>query len=68
MKLKSLASCGIQSRWLIFKDKVLIYQSKAKLDVNILFGNGTHLLGLEIRKMQVRSLYGNKNATFNSGL
>ena len=43
----------------MFKTELLIYQSKAKLNEKILFDKITHHLDLEIRKMLVRSLYGN---------
>ena len=38
----------------IFKTEMLIYQSKAKLDVKILFGKITHHLDPEIMKMLKR--------------
>ena len=44
----------------IFKSEFLIYQSKANLDEKILFGKVTHRVDLEIRKMPVRNLYGNR--------
>ena len=44
----------------IFKSEFLIYQSKANLDEKILFGKVTHHLDLEIRKLPVRGLYGNR--------
>ena len=34
----------------IFKTEMLIYQSKAGLDVKILFGRSTHLSDIEIQK------------------
>ena len=43
----------------IFKTKMLIYHSKANLDVKILFGIITYLIDPEIRKMLESSLYGN---------
>ena len=43
----------------IFKTKMLIYQSKANLDVKILFGNITDLIGPEIMKMPEKGLLGN---------
>ena len=38
---------------LIFKTEMLIYQSKANLDENFLFGKVTYQLDLETRKMLV---------------
>ena len=49
----------------IFKTKMFTYQSKANLDVEILFGKITDHLDQEIRKMLVRGLYGNQNRTWN---
>ena len=46
--------------------KCFIYQPKAKLDVNILFGEITHLLDLEIRKMPLKDMYVKENSTFHS--
>ena len=46
---------------------MLIYKSKASLDVKILFSKVAHLLDPEIKKMLLRGLYGNENATFHSG-
>ena len=46
---------------------MLIYQSKANLDEKILFGKITHHLNPEIRKMLVRSMFGNKDSSFHSG-
>ena len=51
----------------IFETKMLIYQSKAKLDVRILFSNIKHLIDPEIRKMLGKGLYGNHDSTFHSG-
>ena len=45
---------------LIFQTELLIYQSKASLDKKILFDKITHHLDLEISKMPVRGLYGNR--------
>ena len=59
--------CGIKCSELIVKAKMLIYQSKANLDANILFGNINQLIDPEIRKMMERSLYGNQNSTFHYG-
>ena len=44
----------------IFKTKMLVYQSKANLDGEILFDKITHLLGPKIRKMLIRRLCGNQ--------
>ena len=38
-----LVGCGIKSMWLEFKTEVLIYQSKAKLAEEILFGKSPRL-------------------------
>ena len=54
--------------WPIFKTETLIYQSKANLDVKILFGKITHLLNPEIRSMLVRGISEYENCTFDSGL
>ena len=48
--------CGIKFMLPIFKIEMFIYQSKAKLDMIILFGNFTHHLDPEIRKMLGRVL------------
>ena len=42
----------------IYETKTLIYQSTANLGVKIFFGNATHLIHPEIRKMLERSLNG----------
>ena len=42
-ELTGLLGCGIKSMLPIFETAMLIYQSKANLDVNILFGRITHL-------------------------
>ena len=44
----------------IFKTELLIYQSKANLDEKILFDRITHHLDLEIRKIPVSGLHGNR--------
>ena len=52
---------GIEmSRRQIFKIKMLIYQSKANLDKEILCGKITHHLDLEIWKMLVRGMFGKR--------
>ena len=60
-KLNHLEDCAIKSMWLLLKNKILIYQSKANLDMKILFGKITHLIDPKIRKTLERSLYGNQN-------
>ena len=42
-KFTLLEDCVIKSMWPIIKTKMLIFQSKAKLDEKILFGKITHL-------------------------
>ena len=44
----------------IFKTKLLMYQSKAKLDEKMFFGKITHREDPNIRKLPVRGLYGNR--------
>ena len=44
----------------MFKPEMLIYQSKANLDENILFGEIIHLEDPKNRKVSVRSLYGSR--------
>ena len=44
----------------IFKTKILIYQSKANLDENMLFGNICHIWDPRIRKMPVSGFYRNQ--------
>ena len=51
----------------IFKTEMFINQSKANLDMTILFGSIPHLTNPEIRKMLVKSMLGNKNSTLHSG-
>ena len=45
-----------------FKTNMLIYQSKANLDEKNLFRKIAHHLDLEIRKMLVRGMFGNKDS------
>ena len=45
---------------LILETKILIYQSKANLDVKISFDNITHLIDPEIRKMLEKVFLGTK--------
>ena len=42
-KVTRLAGYEMYSMWPIFKDEMSIYQSKANLDEEILFGKITHL-------------------------
>ena len=42
-KFSHSADYGIKSMWPIFKNKTLIYESKANLDEKILFAEITHL-------------------------
>ena len=42
-KFTRLAGCGIKSMWPIFKTEMLLDQSKANLDLKILFCMITHL-------------------------
>ena len=44
----------------IFKTELLIHQSKANLDEKLLLDEIAHLLNIEIRKVPVRGLYGNR--------
>ena len=59
-KFKRLVGCYVKRIGPIFKTELLICQSKANLDEKILFDKITHHLDLEIRKMPVRGLYGNR--------
>ena len=53
---------------LIFKNEMLIYQSKANLDDKILFGKITHHLEPEIWKILVKGMLRNEDSTkFHSG-
>ena len=54
---------GIKCMWQIFENKMLIYQSKATLDVRILFGKITYLKIPKIRKLSARNMYGSENST-----
>ena len=51
----------------LFETSMLIYQSKANLDVKFLFGNIAHLLDPEIRKIQEKDLFGDQDSIFHSG-
>ena len=62
-----LSSCEMKSMRPMFKNKMLIYQSKANLDEKILLGKITHHLHPEIRKMLVRRILGSKDSTFQFG-
>ena len=66
-KFRRLEGYGIKNMWPIFETKMLIYQSKANLDVKILFREITDHLDPEIRKMLERCLYWNQHSTFHSG-
>ena len=46
----------MKSMWLIFKTEMLIYLSKADIDVKILFGKVTHFIDPEIRKLLIMGL------------
>ena len=48
-KFRFYMGTRIKSIQLIFKTEMLIYESKANLDVRISFGKAAHLLDLEIR-------------------
>ena len=52
-----MASYGIQNIWAIFKTKILIFHSKAKLDEKILVGKITHHLDREVRKILVKGIF-----------
>ena len=47
---------------------MLIYQSKANLDEEILFDRIAYHLDPKITKMLVRNMFGNKDSSFYSGL
>ena len=66
-KIRSLAGRGIKIIRSILKTKILIYQSKANLDAEILFGSITHLQDSQIRKMSARNKCGNENCTLHYG-
>ena len=51
----------------IFKPEFLIYHSKDNLHEKILFGKITHHLNPDIRKMLVKSMFGNEDSKFHSG-
>ena len=52
-----LTGYRIKSMWAMFETKLLIYQSKAKLDEINLFGKVTHFEDSTIRQIPVRGLY-----------
>ena len=52
---------------LIFKTDMFIVQSKAYLDVKIVFGRIPYLLVPESKEMLERSFYGNEHPTIHSG-
>ena len=51
----------------IFKTEILIYKSKANLDVTNLIAKITHHSDIDIRKMLTRSSYGKENSKVDSG-
>ena len=55
------------STGLIFDTKILIWQSKAHLFVNILFVKITDHFEPEIGKMLTRDWYGNESSKFDFG-
>ena len=63
-KLTRLEGYGIRACGQYSRKKMFIYQSKANLDVESLFGNITHLVDPEVRKMLERGLFGNQDSTF----
>ena len=65
-KLTRLAGSEIKSMLPTFKISMLLYQPKANLDVEILFGKIIHHLDSENRKMLVRAMLGNEGSTFHS--
>ena len=62
-----LKGCKIKNMRPILETKILIYQSKANLDVKSLFGNITHLVDPEIRKMLEKGLIGSQDSIFHCG-
>ena len=66
-KFTSLQGCGVKSMRPIVETSMLIYQSKANLDVKILFGKIKQLQDPEIMKMLETGLFGNHDSTFHSG-
>ena len=72
-KFTCLAGSRIKRVWVIFKTKMFIYQSKANLDEEILFGRITHhldhsfCLDQDIRKTLVKGMFGNCDFTCHSG-
>ena len=62
-----LGRCDVKSMHLIFKTEMLIYQSRANSDVQILFGKITRLLDPEIRKLLVSGFVWNENSIFSLG-
>ena len=55
----------MKSTWQIFRTQMSIYQSKAKLAVNILFGKAPILLTQKYGEAG-KGLYGNGDSMFNS--
>ena len=58
---------GIKSTCLIFKTEMLINQSKANLDAEVLFCKSTHLSNPLIRNKLVWNLYRAESSLFHSG-
>ena len=59
--------CGIKRTWQIFKNEMLIYQSKAKFDEEISFGKITRYLDSEMTKKLVRGKCGNTHSSIHYG-
>ena len=55
-----LASCKIESMWLILNTKISVYHSKAKSYAKILFGKIAHLKDPKISNLPVSSFYRNQ--------
>ena len=53
--IKRLVGCGIRNTWPTFKTKMLIYQSKTKVDVNFFAKHS--FLSLKIWKILVKVLH-----------
>ena len=66
--LMRLAGYGITGKWPIFEIKMMICQSKANLDVKILFGRIPCHLNPVIREMLVRGFHGHESSNFDSSL
>ena len=66
-KVYAFGGYGRRIMWSIFKIRMLIFQSMAKLVKKILFGKITHHLDPEIREMMERGMFGSGNSTFQFG-